>query len=309
LTPCLEFNFDPRRPAPYVRSVPNETTLPSPSTDDTETALLWRSPLPRALRRLFQHKVVRFFVAWREMGAFTLIALGVVFTKFNVAKSVMRPLLLQQIVRSGVTLLPMTSFLALALGLLIIGQTMSVLTRVGAQGFLGTVLVTVVVRELAPLLTAVLVLCRTGAATVVELGTARALGEVEALEVLGIDPIHYFVFPRLVGMAVGTFALTVYLVIGAILSGIVWAFVQGLPLSFTDYFRQLAAALTAFDFLLLAFKSLGFGIAIAVTTCYCGLAQPISFGQVSTVTVRAVGQSIIFCGLLDVAFLAIYLFL
>jgi phospholipid/cholesterol/gamma-HCH transport system permease protein len=221
----------------------------------------------------------------------------------------MRPLLLRQVVRSGVALLPMTTFLALALGLVIIGQTMSVLTRVGAQGFLGTVLVTVVIRELAPLLTAGLVLCRTGAATVVELGTARAFGEVEALEALGIDPIHYFVFPRLVGIAVGTFALTVYLVIGSILSGIVWAFVQGLPLSFTDYFRQLAAALTAFDFVLVALKSLGFGVAIAVTTCYCGLAQPISFGQVSTVTVRAVGQSIILCSLLDLAFLSIYLFL
>jgi phospholipid/cholesterol/gamma-HCH transport system permease protein len=289
--------------------VQNGTTLPAAPTGDTDTALLWRSPLPRALRRLFLEKIIRFFIAIRGMGAFTFIALGVVFTKFNVARAVMRPLLLQQIVRSGVALLPMTTFLALALGLVIIGQTMSALTRVGAQGFLGSVLVTVVVRELGPLLTAVLVLCRTGAATVVELGTARALGEVEALEALGIDPIHYFVFPRLIGMAVGTFVLAIYLVIGSLLSGIVWAFVQALPLSFTDYFQQLAAALTGFDFLLLAFKSIGFGVAIAVTTCYCGLAQPISFSQVATVTARAVGQSVILCALLDAAFLSIYLFL
>jgi hypothetical protein len=49
-------------------------------------------------------------------------------------------------------------------------------------------------------------------------------------------------------------------------SAALFGLVQGLPLSFTDYFRQLAAALTAFDFVLVAFKSLGFGIAIAVTT-------------------------------------------
>jgi phospholipid/cholesterol/gamma-HCH transport system permease protein len=160
---------------PTFRSVPNGTTLPNAPAGESDTALLWRSPLPRAVRRLFLQKVVRFFIALRGLGAFTLIALGVVFTKFNVARSVMRPLLLGQIVRSGVALLPMTTFLALALGLVIIGQTMSVLTRVGAQDFLGTVLVTVVVRELAPLLTAGLVLCRTGGGHGGRTGHARAL--------------------------------------------------------------------------------------------------------------------------------------
>ncbi len=52
-------------------------------------------------------------------------------------------------------------------------------------------MVLVVVRELGPLLTALLVLSRSGTANVIELGTARALGEVEALEALGIDPMHY----------------------------------------------------------------------------------------------------------------------
>src|SRR5206468_4487321 len=126
---------------------------------------------------------------------------------------------LAQLSASGVRLLPMMIFLALALGLVIIGQTVSLLTRVGANSLLGTVMVTTVVRELGPLLTALIVLSRSGTATVVELGTARALGEVEALEVLGIDPIHYFVLPRVLGMAVGMLALTVYLILGALLSG------------------------------------------------------------------------------------------
>jgi phospholipid/cholesterol/gamma-HCH transport system permease protein len=164
-----------------------------------------------------------------------------------------------------------------------------------------------VVRELGPLLTALLVLCRAGTATVVELGTARALGEVEALEVLGIDPIHYFVVPRVVGMAVGMFALTVYLILGALLSGYLWAFIQEVPLSPGDYLRQLAQALSGLDFVLLAAKTVAFGAAIAVVTCYHGLAQPISLGEVSRATVRAVGQSIVCCVLIEVAFIVIYL--
>ena len=75
-------------------------------------------------------------------------------------------------------MLPMTMFLAVALGLLVIGQTVSLLSRVGANNLLGTVMVTVVVRELGPLATAFLVLVRTGTANVIELSTARALGEI-----------------------------------------------------------------------------------------------------------------------------------
>jgi phospholipid/cholesterol/gamma-HCH transport system permease protein len=149
-------------------------------------------------------------------------------------------------------------------------------------------------------------LLRSGTANVVELGTARALGEVEALEVLGIDPIHYFVVPRVIGMAVGTFALTVYLILGALLSGYVWAFLEDVPLTPGDYFRQLAQALNGLDFVLLAAKTFGFGCALAIVTCYHGLAQPLSIGDVSRATVRAVGQSLVACFLLETLFIIIY---
>ena len=157
------------------------------------------------------------------------------------------------------------------------------------------------------MLTALLMLTRAGTATVVELGTARALGEVEALEVLGIDPIHYFVVPRMVGMAVGMFALTVYLILGALVSGYLWAFLQALPLTPGDYFRQMAEALRGLDFVLLAAKTVAFGSAIALVTCYHGLAQPISVGEVSRATVRAVGQSIVWCVLIEAFFIVVYL--
>ncbi len=82
----------------------------------------------------------------------------------------------------GVALLPMFFFVALALGFLVVGQTVSALAKVGAISYLGSTMVIVVVRELGPLLAAFLVLARVGTAHVIELGTARALGEVEALE-------------------------------------------------------------------------------------------------------------------------------
>jgi phospholipid/cholesterol/gamma-HCH transport system permease protein len=165
----------------------------------------------------------------------------------------------------------------------------------------------VLVRELGPLLTALIVLSRTGAANVVELGTSRALGEVEALESLGIDPIHYFVVPRVVGMALGVFSLTIYLIIGALLSGYLWAFLQDVPLLPGEYFAQLARALNVIDFVVLASKSALFGVIISVVTCYHGLAQPLRLEEVSNATVRAVAQSVIFCVALDAFFIVVYL--
>ena len=89
--------------------------------------------------------------------------------------------------------------------------------------------------RVGPLLTALIVLSWAGTANVVELGTARALGEIEALEVMGIDPIHYLVVPRMIGMGLAVFALTIYLILGALVSGYVWAFLQDVPLTPGEY--------------------------------------------------------------------------
>lgn len=268
---------------------------------------LWGWRFGRSYVNFFGRRVVGFVQTLHGLGAFALITMGVLVTKGHLARKVIYPLVVQQLVRSGVRLLPMILFLALALGLVIIGQTVSLLTRVGVNTLLGTIMVTVVVRELGPLITALFLLSRTGASTVIELGTSRALGEVEALEVLGIDPIHYLVVPRVVAMALGLFSLTVYMILGALISGYVWAFLQDVPLTPGDYFRQLAASLSGLDFVLLALKTIFFGIMIAVITCFYGLAQPLRVEDVSQATVRAVGQSVVACVLIDALFIIIYL--
>ena len=176
-------------------------------TELSRRAVLWRAPLPPSFANFIGRKLLRFLLTVQGLGAFALITFGVMVSKFGVAPRVIRPLVRAHLGRSGLRLLPMVMFVAVALGLVVIGQTVSLLSRVSANQYLGTVMVTVVVRELGPLLTALLVLSRTGTANVIELGTARALGEVEALEALGIDPIHYLVVPRVIGMALGIFSL------------------------------------------------------------------------------------------------------
>ncbi len=244
----------------------------------------------------------------RDLAAFALIAAGVLISKAGTARNVVHPLVYAQVQHAGLRLLPMMTFLGVAIGFLVIGQTVALLTSVGAERYIGTVMGTVVVRELGPLLTAIVVLARAGTANVVELGTMRALREVRSLESLGIDPIHYLVMPRMLGLAVAVLCLSTYLVLAAVLSGWILAFLQDVPLRPAAYFGQLVDFLRWQDFLLFGVKTACFGALIAVVSCFHGLARPLHFEDISEVTERAVVESVVGCVLLDVIFLVGYAF-
>ena len=273
-----------------------------------DSHLLRRAALPKSYTDLLGRKLFRFLLTMQGLGAFALITLGVILSKFNVAKNVIHPRVRQEIFRAGVALVPMFFFVALALGFLVVGQTVAALAKVGAISYLGSTMVIVVVRELGPLLAAFLVLARVGTAHVIELDGARCWAKSEgAGRRLGIDPVHYLIVPRVIGMALGIFSLTVYLIIGALASGYLFAFLQDVPLTPGDYFKQIVESLGWLDFALLALKTIAFGFFIAIVTCYHGLAQPLRLEDVSRVAVRAVTQGVMLCVLIDALFIVLYL--
>lgn len=280
---------------------------PVNSAHGTAWWLSWDSASPRPYTHYVGYYILGLLAKIHALGAFTLIALGVAVTKIRASSSVVHPLIRLQIWRAGLALLPMITFLACGLGLVIIGQTVTLLSKVGAQDYAGTLMVTIVVRELGPLVAALVVLARVGTATVIELGTARALGEVESLEALGIDPIHYLVVPRILGLSIAIFCLTVYLILGTLASGYVFAFLQEVPLTPGTYVDQLIAALTWQDFVLLALKTLSFGITAAIVTCFEGLARPLRLEEVAGATTRAVVDCVILWVFLDALFLVVFL--
>jgi phospholipid/cholesterol/gamma-HCH transport system permease protein len=279
----------------------------SKAIEMANTQMFRRVAAPKSYTDLLGRKLFLALLTVQGLGAFALITLGVILKKSSAAQGVIRPRIRQEIARSGTAMLLLFFFAALALGFLVVGQTVSALAKVGATDYLGSTMVIVVVREIGPLLTAMLVLARVGTANVIELGTARALGEIEALEALGIDPVHYLIVPRVIGMALGIFSLTVYLILGALASGYLFAFLQDVPLTPGDYIKQIAGALSWLDFALLALKTVAFGFFIAIVTCYHGLAQPLRLEDVSRVAVRAVTQGVVVCVLIDALFIVLYL--
>ena len=247
------------------------------------------------------------FQTIRRLLSFALIVMATSVLKFGRARSVVHPMIWGQVRRAGVGLMPFVGLISLVVGIVFVGQTVILLQQFGAGKMLGQVLVIALFRELGPLVTAVLVLLRVGTATVVELATLRATGEVEALEALSIDPVHYLVMPRVVGLALSVFCLAVYFILGSLVAGYLFCFLQELPIAPLDYVDQLARALHVADFVSLLLKTTGFGAAIAVITCYQGLARPLRLEQIPDAATRAVTQAVVFCLLLDLAFLGIYL--
>jgi len=249
---------------------------------------------------------------WRSLtrlGAFILITLATAVRRYRDNSRVIRPQVLGEIHRCGVRLLPIVGFLGVVLGIVFVGQTVSLMEQVGASNFMGTLMVTVFLREMAPMIAGLLVLARVGTASVVELGTARALGEVEALEVLGIDPIHYLVVPRVVGFAAAVVSLTAYLILISLGSGYVFAYARGLKASPTEFFTAIAGAMTAMDFPLLVLKTFLFGALTGWVICYQGLARPMTLEEVGPATTRTVAVCVVGCLMLDALFITVYLLL
>jgi phospholipid/cholesterol/gamma-HCH transport system permease protein len=249
---------------------------------------------------------------WRSLtrlGAFILITLATAVRRYRDNSRVIRPQVLGEIHRCGVRLLPIVGFLGVVLGIVFVGQTVSLMEQVGASNFMGTLMVTVFLREMAPMIAGLLVLARVGTASVVELGTARALGEVEALEVLGIDPIHYLVVPRVVAFAAAVVSLTAYLILISLGSGYVFAYARGLKASPMEFFTAIAGAMTAMDFPLLVLKTLLFGALTGWVICYQGLARPMTLEEVGPATTRTVAVCVVGCLMLDALFITVYLLL
>jgi phospholipid/cholesterol/gamma-HCH transport system permease protein len=156
------------------------------------------------------------------------------------------------------------------LSYLTIATTIAQLDKVGASELIGKLMVVAIVRELGPLLTAIAIVGRSGTAITAELATNTVLGEVRALEGMGIDPFHYLVLPRLFGCVVSVTVLMVLFDVVAIVGGyLAAALIAGM--SGARYLGIVFANLTTQDVVLTVIKGILFGLVIGLIPSYQGL--------------------------------------
>ncbi len=116
----------------------------------------------------------------------------------------------RQMVRIGVQAFPMTALTSLSIGLTLAMQGAQELSRMGASAYVPNLVAVTILRELGPLLVGVVVIGRSGSAVTAELGTMKVGEEIEALEVMAINPVRFLVVPRFLAMLVMLPVLTVF---------------------------------------------------------------------------------------------------
>jgi phospholipid/cholesterol/gamma-HCH transport system permease protein len=186
------------------------------------------------------------------------------------------------------------------IGTLIIAYVIEVLNA--DAGLAVKMLIWVVLREIGPLIAAVLVIQRSGTAVATELALMKISGEVASLRHMRIDPQDYLVVPRVAGIALANTALTVYVQFIAVGGGMVLSALV-IDASFDELAGNFFLLASPLDLVYSVAKSLLFGAAIGVIACYYGLNPPgNSINAVPKAAISAVTQATLAVMLLNVVF-------
>jgi phospholipid/cholesterol/gamma-HCH transport system permease protein len=213
--------------------------------------------------------------------------------------------LVLQILFTGVESLSILSLIALSIGAVIIVEGGSILPRFGQTSLMYSILIVVITRELGPLLTAFVIIARSGTAIATELGNMVVSHEIEAYVSVGINPISYLVVPRVLGVTISVMALTIYFnVFGLVGSFLVAQLFHQIP--FLEYFRDLLRAIQARDIISMLVKSFVFGVIIPIVATFQGFKVSASVTEIPRAAIKAVGQGFVLCFIADALITLIY---
>jgi phospholipid/cholesterol/gamma-HCH transport system permease protein len=180
------------------------------------------------------------------------------------------PELLRNLYKMGVRSLPIVAVTALFVGAIMVIQAGVLIRRFGAEGLLGWGAGFATVREVGPILIALMFSGRVGANNTAELGTMTVTEQIDALSTLAIDPLSYLILPRCVAMVSMLFVLTIFgdvlALIGAAYTG--WGL---LGVSVATFSNGLLEAVRVWDLATGLIKSVLFGGIIALSSSYYGL--------------------------------------
>src|SRR5438270_3116188 len=208
----------------------------------------------------------------------------------------------------GVRALPILSLITFFLGLILALQAAYELRRFGAISYVATAVAISMSRELGPLITAIVVIGRSGSAFAAEIGTMKVTEEIDALETMAIDLIHFLVTPKFIAMMVMLPCLTIWANSMGILGGALFGVTQA-DFTWVRYIQSSLDALFLRDITTGLVKSVMFGITITAVGCHEGLSTGAGAEQVGRSTTRAVVVSIFLVILVDLVFTALFFFM
>ena len=203
-------------------------------------------------------------------------------------------------IAAGANALPIVSLLSFVIGLVIAFDSAAPLAKFGAQIFIANTIGYSAVRELGPLMTAVMLAGRSGAAFAAEIGTMKVNEELAALTTMGLDPIRFLALQRVTAGIILTPLLTIYSMFASVLGGAL--VMLSLGFSMTEIYVQMATQVQLGDIAMGLGKSVVFGVIFSAVGCLRGFQTgqgPIAVGVSAT---RAVVSSILLVIIADAVF-------
>jgi phospholipid/cholesterol/gamma-HCH transport system permease protein len=209
---------------------------------------------------------------------------------------------------AGVRAIPILSLITFFIGLILALQAAYELKRFGAISYVASAVALSMTRELGPLITAVIVIGRSGSAFAAEIGTMRVTEEIDALETMAISPVGFLVAPKFVAMILMLPCLTIWANFMGVLGGSLFGVWQA-DFTFGGYISASLDALFLRDVITGLIKSLMFGATITAVGCQEGFNTGGGAEQVGRSTTKAVVNSIFLVILVDLIFTMLFFFL
>jgi phospholipid/cholesterol/gamma-HCH transport system permease protein len=215
-----------------------------------------------------------------------------------------RPIL-HNLQSAGFDALPIVGLLSFLMGLVIAYQGADQLHRFGANIFIADLVGLSILRELSPMLTAIIVAGRSGSAYAAQIGTMKVTEEIDALRTIGVVPTELLVLPKLIALIIAMPLLTVYADITGVFGGMIMARSK-LDVSFDLFFNRLGEAISLSSFLTGVGKAPVFAAIVAMVGCYQGFQVTGSADSVGRMTTVSVVQAIFLVILSDALFSIVF---
>ena len=232
-------------------------------------------------------------ITWGNWGVGKLSALGktTLFLLQTIACCLTPPIKGNRIVKQlwfiGWKSMPVICLTAAFTGMVLALQGHPILRRVGSEAFLGPFVDLALIRELGPVLAALMITGRAGSSLTAQIGIMRINDQIDALELMGLNPIRYLVAPNFIAMVIAMPLLSAIFDVIAIFGGYLVG-VHVLGLNAGVYFGEMNNYTVFDDVLSGVYKSMTFGILIAWVCCYKGFNSRFGAEGVSTATTEAV---------------------
>lgn len=230
------------------------------------------------------------------------------FFSFYKHRQVGHLVLIRQIFFTGFQALWIVTLIAFVIGGTILLQGNSILPTFSQSKLFYIILVSIVIKELGALLTAIIIVARSGTAISTELGNMVVNREVDALLSFGISPILYLVIPRIIGMIISMSFLTVYFISAALIGVWIISFFFT-PVNLIVFLQNVALEITFLDMVSVFLKTVIFGSIISIISCFQGFSVSLATTEVPQRTIRAVVSSLSWIIIFNIIITILFYFL